>query len=55
MNTPTTTARPWYREAMVWLVILFPFLALCAGVWTVWVATHGADTPVERVEPVARG
>ena len=50
----TTPARPWYREAMLWLVIVIPLTALAAGVWTVWTATHGADTPVERVEPVAR-
>lgn len=56
MNTATpVAARPWYREGMVWLVICIPLLALCAGVWTVWAATHGADPPVERNEPVARG
>lgn len=54
MNMPPPNARPWYREAMVWLVIVIPFAALAAGAWTVWAATHGADAPVERVEPVAR-
>jgi hypothetical protein len=54
-NQPTANVHPWYREGMVWLVIGIPFLALCAGVWTVWAATHGADPPVERSEPVARG
>ena len=54
MNTPSSNSRPWYREAMVWLVIVIPMTALAAGIWTIWAATHGADAPIERVEPVAR-
>jgi hypothetical protein len=54
MSNPHETVRPWYREGMVWLVIVIPLAALAAGVWTVWAANHGADAPVERVEPVAR-
>lgn len=54
MNNPHLTTRPWYNEGMVWLVILIPLSALLAGAWTVWAANHGADQPVERIEPIAR-
>ncbi len=54
MKTAPDTTRPWYCEGMLWLVILIPLTACGAGAYMVWLATHGADEPVERVEPVAR-
>lgn len=50
---PIAPARPWYREAMLWMIIAIPALTCFAGIYTVWTAQQGADVPVERVEPVA--
>lgn len=52
-TTPIPPARPWYREAMLWMIIAIPALTFFAGLYTVWTAQHQADAPVERVEPVA--
>jgi hypothetical protein len=35
--------RPWYREPMVWLVILFPMLAVCGGITTLFLAVRSDD------------
>lgn len=36
-------ARQWYREPYVWLVLLFPALAVCSGVVTLTLAVHSDD------------
>jgi uncharacterized protein len=42
---------PWWRHAMVWLVIAGPLAALLAGSVTLWIAWVNADTVV--VAPVS--
>ena len=33
----------WRREPFFWLVVAFPFAAVVAGFYTLWLAVHGAD------------
>jgi uncharacterized protein len=50
--TPATSARPfddaapWWRHAMVWLVIAFPAAAVVAGVATLIIAIVHPDPPL---------
>jgi hypothetical protein len=41
------TVRSWYREPMVWLVMIIPFLSLAGGLATVVIAFHDKDTVLE--------
>ena len=54
-SPPTATAAvpasPWWRHAMVWLVIAGPVAAVLAGTATVWIALGHAD-PVINDAPV---
>jgi hypothetical protein len=45
--------RPWYREAMVWLIIALPAAALAAGFITLMLAYDGADPVLPRSETAA--
>lgn len=38
-----SASRIWYREPYVWLVILFPLLAIIGGVITAWLAVRSDD------------
>lgn len=42
---------PWWRHAIVWLVIAGPAAAVIAGTATVWIAVNNAD-PVILEAPV---
>jgi hypothetical protein len=40
--------KAWYREPFVWLVILFPSLAIIGGIITVYIAVSARDNLVEE-------
>ena len=42
--------RPWWREAMVWLVIGGPLVVVLAGTVTAFIAWYGRDVEIERPE-----
>ena len=42
--------KPWWRHAMVWLVLSGPLVVVVAGVFTAYIAIRGADE-VLSVEP----
>lgn len=44
---------PWFREAMVWLLILIPAAAFAAGLITLILAFRHADPEVAHVEQPA--
>ena len=50
MNTPdptrTTTARPWHRESIMWLVVAIPLATVVGGFVTLTLAVRGADDVV---------
>ena len=39
----TAAAQPWYRERWPWILMAGPFLVICAGVVTVWLAIKSND------------
>ena len=41
--TDIVSARKWYREPYVWLVVCFPLLAVIGGVITAWLAVRSDD------------
>lgn len=41
---PSTIARPWFREPMVWLVIALPMTAVVAGLSTLAIAIRSGST-----------
>lgn len=43
MNERLPTARPWWREPMMWLVLGGPSLVVVAGIATAVIAWQGAD------------
>lgn len=45
--------QPWFREAMVWLLIVIPAVAFAAGLVTLILAYRSADPEVQRDEPGA--
>jgi uncharacterized protein len=45
-RTPADTARPWYREPWVWLIIAIPGLTVIAGFVTLTLAIRGGDEVV---------
>jgi len=52
----TAASRPWYRHAMVWLVIAPPAGAVIAGIITLLLVLRNPDTvlstaPVAAVKP----
>ncbi len=49
--TDPVPSAPWWRHAMVWLVIAGPAAAVLAGTATVWIALGHAD-PVINDAPV---
>lgn len=50
---PSQAPRPWFKEAMVWLLIFLPVGALAAGFVTLILAYRGADPEVVRAEEAA--
>ena len=50
------TARPWWREPMLWLVFGLPLASIVAGVGLVIVAVRagGADSVTDQVQRVAQ-
>jgi hypothetical protein len=53
MNTSTSTSTgPWWRHAMVWMVVSGPVAAIVAGTATAVIAWRGADPEVERAAVV---
>jgi len=40
--------KAWYREPFVWLVILFPSLAIIGGIITIYIAVIARDNLVEE-------
>ncbi len=38
--------RKWYQEPWMWLVVGIPMATVIAGLSTVWIALHQADSPV---------
>jgi hypothetical protein len=38
-----TEIRPWYKEALVWLLVAFPLIAVIAGLWTLYIAYKTRD------------
>lgn len=54
MSTQASTpARPWFKEAMVWLLILLPAGALAAGLVTLILAFRNADPEVAETAKAA--
>lgn len=54
MSTEVRTApRPWFKEAMVWLLIMLPAGALAAGVVTLVLAFRNADPEVAQTTEAA--
>lgn len=47
MTNDTTTAKPWYRYGLVWLVIGGPAVVVVAAIATAVIAVRGADPVVE--------
>jgi len=45
--------QPWFREAMVWLLIVIPAGAFAAGLVTLILAYRNADPEVARTEQAA--
>lgn len=43
-----TDSSPWYKQFWPWVLILLPLSAVVAGLCTVYIANHGADTPVNK-------
>lgn len=52
-NEPSESPRRWFREAMVWLLIVIPASAFAAGLVTLILAYRNADPEVERAEQAA--
>lgn len=42
------TKKSWYQEPFVWLIILFPSLAIIGGMITIYIATTNRDNLVEE-------
>ena len=40
--------KPWWRNAWCWLVLIGPVVVVIAGLATLWIASSGADTLVDR-------
>ena len=38
-----TDIKKWHREPYVWLLILFPFIAVTGGIFTAWLAYKTSD------------
>ena len=52
MNSiPPEQPQRWFHEAMVWLLIVIPAIALVAGLVTLILAYRNADPEVPRAEP----
>ena len=47
MSIEATTAKSWYREPYLWLVILLPFSAVLGGLLTVYIAVTHQDSLVD--------
>lgn len=47
LNQPSDT-KPWYKQFWPWVLIFLPLSAVVAGLSTVYIANHGADTPVKK-------
>ena len=43
MSSPIVSARPWYREPLVWLIIAFPLAAVIGGFATLYLAETSKD------------
>lgn len=41
--TTSMTIKPWYREPWPWLLMLGPFVVVCAAIYTAWLAMSTAD------------
>lgn len=48
LTPPTQTARPWYREPYVWLVLGGPLAVILASMVTLYLAVQGADPVLDR-------
>ncbi|MBF1235527.1 MAG: hypothetical protein HXM43_06910, partial [Lautropia mirabilis] len=47
-TVPSQPARPVkaFSQPLMWLVVGIPAATVVAGLFTLWIAVHGADTPV---------
>ena len=43
INQNSESKKPWYKEPYVWLVIIFPLIAVIGGLTTAWIAVETDD------------
>lgn len=50
-QTISASLRPWYKESWLWLIIALPSLVIIGCMYTVYIAYHFADMPMEEDWP----